>query len=143
MRRATLLLLTSLPLFALAMLGESTAQGTRELISVTGFHWKLTWSVPEARLQDTGAWNTRRDPELSPSRAIEIARSYLRSQGRTGELPVTYVALHRPVKQDIPISLWFYWIGFADRTPTDEADQDPRVVVLLDGSVVTPVLTKP
>jgi hypothetical protein len=121
--------------------GESTATGTRELISVSGTHWKISWSVPEAKLHDVGLWDPRHEPPLSISRAISIARDYLHSTGYSGELPVIYVTLRRPVKLDLPGDYYFYVICFKDRQSSEESRQDPWVVVLLDGTVVTPVRT--
>ena len=120
---------------------ESTATGVRELISVTGWHWKVTWRVPEAKLQDVGLWDSRREPRLSIARAIEIARDSLRSTGHSGQLPVFSVALRKPVKADIPGDYYFYFISFLDSRPSEESRKDPQVVVLLDGSVVTPERT--
>jgi hypothetical protein len=130
-RLAGLLLLAAAALHA-----ESAATGTRELLSISGAHYKITWSVPEAKLQDTGIWDSHHEPRLSIAQAVSIARTHLRSLGEPDQLPVVSAQLRRPVKLDQPGAVYFYFISFDDLHSDDPGPQAHSVIVLLDGTVV-------
>jgi hypothetical protein len=119
--------------------GESSAQGVRELIQLQGMHWRLTWSVPEAKLADVSAWNSKRELPLSPAKAVSIARAYLNEHGFSADRPVVAVDLRRPQRLDSPGLYYFYFITFDDLKSDDWSKVAARAVVLLDGTVVTPV----
>lgn len=121
--------------------GESTATGTVLLATVSSPHETITWSAPEARLQDSGLWDSRHDPRLSVAQAISLARSHLKSHGRPDQLPLLYLELRRPQKLDRPNEFYFYFITFDNPRSLDPSTRQD-VVVLLDGSVVEPVRTK-
>ena len=121
--------------------GESTATGTVLLATVSSPHETITWSAPEARLQDSGLWDSRHEPRLSVAQAISLARSHLKSHGRPDQLPLLYLELRRPQKLDRPNEFYFYFITFDNPRSLDPSTRQD-VVVLLDGSVVEPVRTK-
>jgi hypothetical protein len=121
--------------------GESTATGTLLLVTVSSQHETITWSTREARLQDSGLWDSRHEPRLSITQAVSLARSYLKSHGQPDQLPLLHLALRRPERLDRPNEFYFYFITFDDPRSLDPSTRQD-VVVLLDGSVVEPVRTK-
>ena len=135
---------TCLMVFSLAVFvhGESTATGTVLLATVSSPHETITWSAPEARLQDSGLWDSRHEPRLSITQAVSLARSHLKSHGRPDQLRLLMIELRRPQNLGRPNEFYFYFISFDD--PPSPLDPTTRqdVVVLLDGSVVEPVRTK-
>jgi hypothetical protein len=134
---------TCLLAFSLAVFvhGESTATGTLLLVTVSSPHETITWSAPEAKLQDSGLWNSRHEPRLSITQAVSLARSHLKSHGQQDQLPLLKIELRRPQKFDRPNEFYFYFITFDDPRSLDPTTRQD-VVVLLDGSVVEPVRTK-
>ena len=124
--------------------GESKAAGTRELclISAPILNQRMIWSLPEAKLQDTCYWDTRREPRLSVPQAITIARSFLNSRGEPDQLQLRSVELRRPTKTLPGESLYFYFVTFEDPGKRDLEKVYRNVVVLLDGSVIPPVVIK-
>ena len=132
---------TCLMVFSLAVFvhGESTATGTLLLVTVSGPHETITWSAPQAKLQDSGLWDSRHEPRLSITQAVSLARSHLKSHGRPDQLPLLYLELRRP--QDSRNEFYFYFITFDNPRSLDPSTRQD-VVVLLDGSVVEPVRRK-
>lgn len=120
---------------------ESTPTGNLELVTVIGPHFRISWSAPEAKLQDVGLWDSRHEPRLSITDAVSFARRYLKSHGQPDQLPLLSIALRRPQKLDRPNEFYFYFISFGDAHSVDPATAQD-VIVLLDGSVVEPVRTK-
>jgi hypothetical protein len=95
----------------------------------------MSWRVPLDRLERTSKWNVESEPQLSVGQAVTKAREYLRSQGHPHQLPVTSVEL-RHVNGAPPLC-FAYVLQFG------ESLRDGLVVVLLDGSAVSPVTTQP
>jgi hypothetical protein len=140
MLRSTLQLLLSglislsgcLPLWAGFVLGD------REIMTVTGPHWKITWTVSEEKFITVSHWDSKNDPPLSPAKAVEIARSYLRSRHQPAEASVFSISLQRQPDPRFTESNYFYYIRFDDSKEADPEKNEVSVVVLLDGTVVPP-----
>ena len=143
MNRFRHFVITCLVVFSFAVLGhgESTARGTLLLVTVSSPHETITWSAPEAKLQDSGLWDSRHEPRLSITRAVSLARSHLKSHGQPDQLPLLLIELRRPQRLDRPNDFYFYFLTFDDPRSLDPTTRQD-VVVLLDGSVVEPVRRK-
>jgi hypothetical protein len=112
-----------------------------EIMRVMGHGWNITWAVPNAAVMDSSSWGSRGEPPLSRDRAIAIARSYLRSHGQPDDRAVARTELIHPPVVDSRIPFFFYFISFDDSSEPQPPKHVLDVVVLLDGSVVTPRLT--
>ena len=118
------------------LVAESTSTRSIEIMSITEPHRYISWIVSEAKLVDESLWDSRREVPLSRERAIQLARSDVRSRGEPSELPVTHSDLKHPAKIDVRIPCYFYFISFDDLSQVDAPKHLLDVVVLLDGSVV-------
>jgi hypothetical protein len=114
---------------------EPTPTQDREITNAGGEGWQMSWRVPLDRLESASKWNVESEPQLSVAQAVKKAREYLHSQGLANQLPVTSVEL-RHVNETRP-KCFAYVLHFG------ESLKEGLVVVLLDGSVVTPVTTRP
>ena len=97
----------------------------------------MSWRVPLDRLQRASTWNPESEPPLSVVQAVIKAREYLRSHGFPDKLPVASVEL-RHVNDTAP-ECFAYVLLFGEYGNLKEG----LVVVLFDGSVVSPVTTHP
>jgi hypothetical protein len=126
---------------------ESQAAGMRELyqVTVSKLFSRTLWLVPEAKFQDTCFWDTRnlKQPPLSVTAAITAARSFLSSRREPDELPLWSVQLRRPHNATASESLYFYVVTFDDSGQAKLDKKFVTVVVLLDGSVIAPLGSKP
>jgi hypothetical protein len=109
-----------------------------EITNAGGGGWQMTWRVPLDTLKRASKWNSESEPQLPVRQAVVKAREYLRSQGRPNQLPVTSVELRHV--NGTPSQCFAYVLEFGERF---EPEKGSLVVVLLDGSVVTPVTTHP
>ena len=140
MPRAAFFLFCALTLLSESAHSESTVTGTCQIMSVTGDGWNITWTLPNAVIMDSPSWDSRGEPPLSRDRAIAIARSYLRSHGEPDDRAVARTELIHPPVVDSRIPFFFYFISFDDSAEPQPPKHVLDVVVLLDGSVVTPKL---
>ena len=113
---------------------EPTRAQDREITNAGGQDWQRSWRVPLDRLQTASKWNSESEPRLSVGEAVTRAREYLRSQGRPDQLPVTSVELRHV--NGAPPPCFAYVLQFGDSLRD-------LVVLLLDGSIVSPVTTRP
>jgi hypothetical protein len=114
---------------------EPTPADEREITNAGGQGWQMSWRVPLDRLERKSKWNPGAEPQLSVEQAVTKARQYLRSHGLPNQIPVTSVEL-RHVNSTTP-SCFAYVLQFG------ESLKEGLVVLLLDGSVVSPVTTPP
>lgn len=115
---------------------EPTAVQEREIYNAGGNGWQMSWHVSEKTLKDVSQWNAGSEPPLSAGEAVTKARSYQASHGQPSQLPVARVELIH--QQDTPPSCFFYVIQFGESfDPTNGS----FIIMLLDGSVVSPVTT--
>ena len=112
---------------------EPTQPRDCEITNAGSGGWQMSWRVPLNRLEQASKWNAESEPQLSVAQAVKKARQYLGSHGLTDRLPVTSVELRHV--NGTPARCFAYVLQFGDSL------KDGLVVVLLDGSVVTPVTT--
>lgn len=119
------------------------AEPQRDLIQVNGLAngklWEVKWLIPEAKLKATSEWNSDKEPPISITKAIKAARSHLQSLGRPHTLPVRHISLQAPMQSKPKDRFYFYFISFDDPDRDEPSPEDADVLVLLDGSIVTPV----
>jgi hypothetical protein len=113
---------------------EPSATQEREITNAGGEGWQVAWRVPLDRLERASKWNSGSEPPLSVGQAVTKARDYLRSRGLPNQLPLTSVEF-RHVHDAVP-TCFAYVLQFG------ESLKEGLVVVLLDGSVVSPVITQ-
>jgi hypothetical protein len=127
-----LLTLSTCPLCT-AQSPEPTLSQDREITNIGDSKGQISWRVPLDTLERASKWNSKSEPQLSVGQAVKIATEYLRSHGRADQFPVTSVELRHV--NEAPPQCFAYVLQFG------ESLRDGRVVVLLDGSIVTPVKT--
>jgi hypothetical protein len=125
----------SAPLTCNAGRAEPSATQEREITNAGGEGWQMSWRVPVDRLERASKWNSGSEPPLSVGQAVTKARDYLRSQGQPNQLPLTSAELRHV--NGAPRPCFAYVLHFG------ESLREGLVVVLLDGSVVRPVITQP
>lgn len=114
---------------------EQTAADDREITNTGAEDWQKHWRVSLDRLQRTSRWKVDSELQLSPAEAVKKARAYVRSQGLEDGLPLTTLNLRHV--NETPPDCFAYELQFGDSL------KDGIVVVLLDGSIVTPVTARP
>jgi hypothetical protein len=137
MSRATVLIVVAVcaSIVCTAEVVERTPANDREITNAGGQDWQMSWRVPLDRLESASKWNPESEPQLSVAQAVKKAREYLHSRGLANQLPVTSVELRHV--NETPPKCFAYVLHFG------ESLKEGLVVVLLDGSVVTPVTTRP
>jgi hypothetical protein len=125
----------SAPVICNAERAEPSATQEREITNAGGEGWQMSWRVPLDRLEHASSWNSGREPPLSVGQAVTNARDYLRLRGQPNQLALTSAEL-RHVNGAAP-TCFAYVLQFGDSL------REGLVVVLLDGSVVSPVITQP
>jgi hypothetical protein len=119
---------------------------TREVANAGGAGYQISWRASKKSLERAPQWNSRGEPPLSIGAAVRIARKYLASRSPAARYPVEQVMLHHALSaaDDYPSvkrPVYFvYWIEF-EAPPGPLWKPERFVVVLLDGSVVTPTVT--
>lgn len=110
--------------------------------SSAGTMWETTWRVAESKLKAASMWDSEKEPPLSITQAIKAARSHLQSIGRPHTYPVRCMSLQSPMGAKPGSRYYFYFISFDDLGDGDPSPEDVDVLVLLDGSIVSPVRTQ-
>jgi hypothetical protein len=102
-----------------------------------------SFSVKRSQLVSMPRWNDRRgDPPLSQRRAVDIAVAELKRR----QLPLETLELHAvdlTLIKELPVEgLWFYGVTFSPKIGgVSKPYWKSMVLVLMDGSVVNPVVT--
>ena len=114
-----------------------------ELLKVTGIEGEKsvarTWSASTARLKAASTWKHENEsPALTISDAVGIARKHLQAAGQNPKLPLQSVSLKKPTRHEESGMYFFFVISFNDWDEKHPSPLGVTVVVLLDGSVVTP-----
>jgi hypothetical protein len=128
------LIAISAPLVCNAEGAEPSATQEREITNAGGEGWQMSWCAPVDRLEHASNWNSGPEPPLSVGQAVTKARDYLRLRGQPNQLALTSAEL-RHVNGSAP-TCFAYVLQFG------ESLREGLVVVLLDGSVVSPVITQ-
>jgi hypothetical protein len=131
------LIAISAPLVCNAQRAEPSAAQEREIYNAGGPGFEMSWRVPQQKL-DASQWNTNSEPPLSAAQAVAKARSYLASHGKPSQLPIAWLQLLH-VTGTMP-TCFIYVLQFGDLA--SDPSNGNLIIMLLDGSVVVPVITK-
>ena len=99
--------------------------------------------VKRSQLDSLPRWNDRRgEPPLSQRKAVDIALAELKRR----QLPLESLELHSislTLIKEVPVEgLWFYGVTFSPKVGgVSKPYWKSMVLVLMDGSVVNPVVT--
>ena len=118
----------------------------RELMQVSAVAddgtWEVKWTVSEQRLKATPEWRMGEEPPLSLAQAVKVARNHLKRHGLADDLAVQHVTLQVPMQAKSDEHFYLYFISFDDLTKNEQKPGAMDVLVLLDGTVVTPTSKK-
>jgi len=137
--------------FVIAILGGFYSplradEPVRELMQVSAVAddgtLEIKWTISEQRLKATPEWHMGEEPPLSLAQAVKIARSHLKRQGVAEDLAVQHVTLQVPMQAKVDEHFYLYFISFDDLTKNEQKLGSLDVLVLLDGTVVTPTSKK-
>ena len=131
------LIAMSPPLACNAQHAQPSASQEREIYNAGGPGFEMSWRVPQEKLH-ASQWNTKSEPPLSAAQTVTKARSYLASHGKPSQLPVAWLQLLHV--SDAPPTCFIYVLQFGELA--SDPSNGNLIVMLLDGSVVVPVITK-
>ena len=107
-----------------------------------GAMWEARWLVSEVRLKATPSWEPGQEPPLSIEAAVGIARQQLKVRGLKHQAVVRNVSLQLPMRSQVGELHYVYFVSFDDQMADNAKPGEMDVVILLDGTVVTPVLKR-
>ncbi len=127
---------------------EPKSPDAAEVSRAMGPGYEISWRATKKRLENAPQWDARSEPPLSVGEAIRVARRHLdASRSTAAQAAVKELALaqaHSAADDYLPSEqrpvYFVYRIEF--EAPSGPLWKPERyVIVLLDGSVVTPKLT--
>jgi hypothetical protein len=132
-------------ILVLAVCGSVTAGESISLASFVSNDGNVFENrIDVEQLSKMPSWNAEEaSPPINTKQAIEIARDYFKkSKKQYADAPVSDVKLEQCITPKYVPNIWYYIITFVKYTEEMQFPEFPQVLVMMDGTVNEPILSK-